>query len=242
MPSDDGDLPAHEVLTYAEARADDLNRLAFLIADWPEHTRAAIARLWPTPDVLAYPAQVRAGEATWTDDDLPMLRSIFTGASAPFNIYTEKPSQPVTSRPSIAEPVVYSGYEPADPADIELLLNAVRESGEVETVNRWLGEAHGAGVGWSPRKMPNVRCFEICRTALALADVCGDTADDVALALIDLALDAADTDPTEPVGAVLGQLTPQQAADVAEQAAALKAGRTLLVYDADGYPILTPAN
>lgn len=201
-----------------------------------------MAHVWPNPDVLAYPGQVRDGTATWTGADLPLLAQLLRHAEAPFNIYTEPtlPGEP-SERGFIDQPAPVTGRERVERPTVDLLVDRIRESSAKETVNRWVSEGHHAGVAWSPLATPNMRAFEICRAALRLAEVMHGDADDVALELIYLCgLNPVygGTEATT-VGEALGNCTVRQATAVHEAADRFSQGFYTLTYNAAGRPELT---
>ena len=219
----------------------DLDALAVDMLTWPDTVRLAMAGCWPGN--LPNPGQVRRGEAHWTEADLPLLRQIFTIAEAPFNIWTEPPAEPGEYRPAMSSMPLHDGAEPCERTNLDALAADVRADPEILAVfNRWLAEGHAGGRAWSPIKAPNVRCFEIGRAALRLAQAMGGDADDEVRALIGEAVPTVrHATAVDPVGAILGALSSQEAQAVSEAADAFVAGRYTLTYSPDGRPELTAA-
>lgn len=233
-PPSPTDLPG-EVVTYEQQHAEDLKALAHEIAEWPENIRVALARSWPDPSVLPYPGTVRDGDAQWTADQLPLISKLLAAAGAPFGPWNMNDTTPPRERAFVTAPPPNDDKAPVERPTLDLLTDAVRaaDATVVARINRWLTEAHEAGVAFSPLAMPNVGNYERLRLALRLAEFAEDDYD-LLLAL------CSDEPDAGPVGPLIGRMTGAMAQAAWQRIDDLANGRSALLYTDDGAPRIVP--
>lgn len=231
VPTDLTEQLPGEIVDYSEQHTEDLKALAHEIAEWPEHVRVGLARSWPDPDVLPYPGDVRDGNAVWTADQMPLIQTLLAAAGAPFTAVNADPVPP-RERAFVTAPPRHSDLEPVERPTLELLTDAVRQSGQVERINGWLTEAHQAGVPFSPLAMPNVGNYERLRFALRLAEFAEDDQQ------LGFAIACPDGQSTMTLGQTIGEMTGADAQAAFNRIEALSTGRSALLYSDDGHPII----
>lgn len=196
----------------------------------------ALARSWPDPNVLAYPATVRDGDASWTADDLPLLQTLLAAAGAPFGPWNMTDTKPPRERAFMTAPPVNDDRSPVEKPTLELLTDAVRASSPevVARINRWLTEAHNEERAFSPLAMPNIGNYERLRLALRLAEFAEDDTQLI------WALLSEDGTPGVYVGEVIGAMTGAEAQAAYQRIDDLSNGRSTLLYADDGTPTVVP--
>lgn len=138
------------------------------------------------------------------------------------------------------EPPAHEPRRPVHPGEVDHLVERVRASNVKDVINAWMVEGNRAGHPWNVMSSPYVDNWERTRAALHLAVQCSDTDTrnvdtDIVRELLRAAIgDTAAEWPTVPIGAVIGQLTIDQARHAYNLADAF--GTVVLpTWDADGH-------
>lgn len=218
------------VTVVATAGADRVRR------EWDDHVGPGI----PTPRL------VRAGTASWTDEQVDAVaaycdrveaaREMDFGPTDP-KVFAEAPTLPPL--PEAPRQLVAPDDDgaPGDTDMLKVLSAEIKDDAVVRSqVLRWSQEAQNAGVPWWPHpKEPTARQCEIARAAVRCAqrlyDFDADDDDVVRAALHTATGDESVLQPVLKVGALLGTLSREQAAQLADIAT-----WAVLRFDASGSP------
>lgn len=153
-------------------------------------------------------------------------------------------TDPRAAKPRVEEPVPVA--RPAlpdegidvDPAFVARLIERIDALPETvrKQLNVWAAEAHKAGRAFSIKTKPSMRRYQIYKACLGLAEFEDD--DLVRASLLVVAPFTARS--SQPVGAILGNLTTGQADELNSLLSAVRRGEYALAYDPDGTPRWQP--
>lgn len=223
--------------------ADPALHIARDIGTWSRDFLTELKTLWPAG--VPTPAKVRKREATWTPEQVAVVRDLVRQVFPPF-----VPVDPDRFKVTPAtEPEQVDGG-PLDPAALKTLLATIKASPVRDVVNAWLHESQDADCSWHPAKRHTVRSFEQTRAAFALASIVDDadsptaqldddTYLDVVRQILAACLDSDQAEhPTTPIGVAIAALDLDEAMQAEALARGLSEGRLALSFNDDGRPVL----
>jgi hypothetical protein len=218
------------VAVVATAGADRVRR------EWDDHVGPGI----PTPKFVA------AGTATWTDEQVDAVAAYCDRVEAaremPFGptdpqVLADAPTPPPMPDMPVALVTPFDDGTPGDRDMLKVLSGEIKDDVLLRSqILRWSQEAQNAGVPWWPDlEHPSALQCEIARAAVRCAqrlyDYEADDDDVVRAALHTATGDDSFLKPIHKVGALLGTLTVEQAAQLADIAT-----WAVLRFDASGSP------